>query len=74
MGPEYLTADEVAAQLRLNPKTVRRMLADGRVPRRKLGKKWRTSARALEKLIEGRRMRDEVQPSVRRTVSAGRKR
>ena len=53
MEQAYLTAEQVAEQLQMHPRTVRRMLADGRLPGTKIGKKeWRVSAAALKSLIE----------------------
>jgi excisionase family DNA binding protein len=50
---EYLTPLEVAEKLRINERTVRRLLADGKLPGQRIGaKKWRISASALKDFIE----------------------
>ncbi len=53
MERAFLTAEQVAEQLQMHPRTVRRMLADGRLPGTKIGtKEWRVSADALKQFIE----------------------
>jgi excisionase family DNA binding protein len=52
--PEYLTPGEVADKLRIHERTVRRLLADGKLPGLRIGsKKWRISAATLKAYIEG---------------------
>ena len=52
--PEYLTPEEVAGKLRIHERTVRRLLADGKLPGQRIGaKKWRISADALKAYMEG---------------------
>jgi excisionase family DNA binding protein len=53
MQDEFLTAEEVAERLKMHPRTVRRMLARGDIPGRRLGKGWRVSATELQKFIAG---------------------
>ncbi len=51
---EYLTAEQVAEKLQLHPRTVRRLLATGELPGKKVGgKEWRISAAALKAYMEG---------------------
>ncbi len=51
---EYLTADQVAEKLQMHPRTVRRLLANGELPGKKVGgKEWRISAAALKAYMEG---------------------
>jgi len=51
---EYLTADEVAEKLKMHIRTVRRLLATGVLPGKKIGgKEWRVSAASLRAYIEG---------------------
>ena len=53
MTNAYLTAEQAAEQLQMHPRTIRRMLADGRIPGAKIGtKEWRVSASALKEFIE----------------------
>jgi excisionase family DNA binding protein len=55
MEKAFLTAEQVAEQLQMHPRTVRRMLADGRLPGTKIGtKEWRVSAQSLREFIEGK--------------------
>jgi excisionase family DNA binding protein len=52
---EFLTPLEVAEKLRINERTVRRLLADGKLPGQRIGaKKWRISATALREFIENK--------------------
>ena len=54
----FLTVDEVAARLRVDPETVRRMLRDGRLVGVRLGGRragWRITESALAALMAGRR-------------------
>ena len=52
--PEYLTPEEVAGKLRIHERTVRSLLADGKLPGQRIGaKKWRISAGALKAYMEG---------------------
>ena len=51
---EYLTADQVAEKLQMHTRTVRRLLASGELPGKKIGgKEWRVSAAALRAYVEG---------------------
>jgi len=43
-----LTVTEVAAELSLNPETVRRMLLAGHLAGYKAGKRWRVTRQALD--------------------------
>ena len=55
---QLLTVPEVAARLRLNPETIRRMLRDGRMSGIRLGGDkagWRVSETALATFIRERR-------------------
>lgn len=55
---EYLTSEDVAGKLKMHIRTVRRLLATGELPGKKIGgKEWRISAAALRSYIEdgGRR-------------------
>jgi excisionase family DNA binding protein len=48
MEDELLTVDEVATKLKVSPATVRRLLAKGDIPARKIGpRQWRVSSAAL---------------------------
>jgi len=54
-GPEdVLTTEEAAALLRLHPQTVRRLVRQGTLPGRKLGRDLRFSRRQLMAWVEGR--------------------
>lgn len=48
----YLTAEEVATQLRLSPETVMRLLRQKKLPGFKVGGTWRISQKDLERYIE----------------------
>ena len=53
--PRYLTAEEVAADLRLTVKTVRNMCERGQIPARKLGGRWLVTRENLDALVAGER-------------------
>ena len=40
LSPEWVTVEELAAQWRMNPKTVSEMVRDGRVPGKKIGNRY----------------------------------
>jgi excisionase family DNA binding protein len=53
MNGELLTAEQAAEQLQLHADTVRRLLREGEIPGRKVGKRqWRISAAVLKEYIE----------------------
>lgn len=49
--PEVLTADQVARVVSASPAQVRRWAAQGVIPGRQLGSRWRFSKTQLEQLI-----------------------
>jgi excisionase family DNA binding protein len=54
MEDELLKVEEVAGRLRISSATVRRLLARGDIPARKVGlRQWRVSAAALKAYIQG---------------------
>jgi len=53
MEKEFLSADEAADMLNMHARTVRRLLASGKLPGTRLGRHWRISAAAVRRLIEG---------------------
>jgi excisionase family DNA binding protein len=44
---QVLTADDVAALLRVSAKTVKRLAGDGRIPGQRVGRAWRFSRVAV---------------------------
>lgn len=48
-----LTTEEVAEQLVVTPKTIRRWIAAGALPAVKLRRQWRIDARELDRFLEG---------------------
>jgi excisionase family DNA binding protein len=50
---DLLTIEEIAAKLRVNLDTVRRLLRQKKLPGVKIGAQWRVSAAALRAYIEG---------------------
>jgi excisionase family DNA binding protein len=51
---EYLTPDQAAEKLQIHPKTVRRLLNEGKLPGQRVGgRHWRISAASLRNYIEG---------------------
>ncbi len=45
---EFLTAEEVAAMLRIAPQTIRRLIRQGDIPAARIGAKWRIRRSDLE--------------------------
>jgi excisionase family DNA binding protein len=52
--PETLKVGEVAAKLRVDPRTVYRMIELGDLPAVRVGRLFRIPAEAIEKLMYGR--------------------
>lgn len=50
---DYLTPDQVAEKLQMNADVVRRMLAAGKLPGKRVGRIWRVPATALREFMEG---------------------
>lgn len=51
--PALLTVPEVAAQLRVDPATIRRWITTGRLPATKPGRDYRVTQDAVDKLSRG---------------------
>ena len=51
--PEYLNADQIAAELGVHVQTVQRAFRTGSLPGRKVGKAWRTTRVAFEHWLAG---------------------
>jgi len=51
---EVLTAEEAARYLRVGERTLRRMLREGRLPGRKVGREWRIAREALDRYLKER--------------------
>lgn len=50
---DYLTAEQIAAELGVHPQTIQRAFRTGGLPGRKVGKSWRTTRAALDTWIAG---------------------
>lgn len=53
MAQEYLTAEQIAAELRVDVNTVRRHFRSGGLPGRKVGHGWVTTRAALDSWLTG---------------------
>lgn len=51
---DVLTADEAAALLRVSVKTLYRLVSDGRLPGRKVGRAWRFRRSDLMRYLQSR--------------------
>lgn len=49
---EFLTAEEVAALLRIAPQTARRLIRQGETPAARIGAKWRVRKSDLEAIFD----------------------
>jgi len=69
MTEQYLTVDQVAEILQLNTQTVRRMLAAGTLPGKKLGaREWRIARAKLDAFMGSESPTPpDAQPSVAKT-------
>ncbi len=52
-GRELLTCEEAAAYLRVHPRTVGRLLKEGRLPGVKVGRQWRLRRADLDAHLSG---------------------
>ena len=52
---EFLTTDEVLGYLRINARTVYRLIRDGELPAVRIGRQWRIRRGDLDNWLEGRR-------------------
>lgn len=69
MSDELLTAEQAAERLQLHADTVRRLLREGEIPGRKVGKRqWRISAAVLKDYIEKDPAEQKPQRTVKRSV------
>lgn len=71
MEKEYLTAEQVGKKLQMHPTIIRKMLAEGRLPGRKLGKGWRVVASELRDFMMRKPAASEGGPDPGRTGTAG---
>ena len=51
--PPMLTVAELAKHLQVDPITIRRWIASGKIPAVKLGKSYRIPAEAVAQILEG---------------------
>jgi excisionase family DNA binding protein len=50
---EFLTPEQAAQKLQVHPRTVKRLLGQGKLPGQKVGNQWRIPWQALQKYMEG---------------------
>ena len=61
----FLTVDDAARELHLTPDGVRRMAAEGRIPARKVGRRWLFHPDMLDKYMRGEWQSTNERPGVR---------
>jgi len=71
MAEQYLSIEDVASQLSLHPKTVRRFISEGRLEGSRAGRKWRIRRRDLELFLSRRAGPPAAAGAADSTVSAG---
>lgn len=59
LGTKYYFVEEIATELGLNEKTIRRYIKSGKLKGLKLGKRWLVSERALWDFFENLRTHQE---------------
>lgn len=52
MAEQVLTVDEVAAELRVSPQTVRKLIDNGELKAFRVGGQWRIKRKDLDRYIE----------------------
>lgn len=52
-SPEYVTAEQIAAELGVHPQTAQRYFREGGLPGRKIGKSWTTTRDAFAAWLVG---------------------
>lgn len=52
-GPEYVTAEAIAAELGVHPQTAQRYFREQGLPGRKIGKSWTTTRAAFTEWLTG---------------------
>jgi putative molybdopterin biosynthesis protein len=62
----FLTLDEVAAELRTSPRTVRNWIKRSRLPAYKVGREWRIKAIDLEAFLAASRVKTPGEPEADR--------
>jgi excisionase family DNA binding protein len=62
MTRELYTVKEVADLLRVSPRTVRKMIAEGELPALKIRDEWRIEQRDIDTLIERQKTMQEEGP------------
>ena len=64
---QILTVEQAAEKLQLTPKTTRKLLKEGKMPGRKVGRAWRVLETDLERWISGK-YRQPVPPGERKSA------
>jgi excisionase family DNA binding protein len=64
---QILTVEQAAEKLQLTPKTTRKLLKEGQMPGRKVGRAWRVLETDLERWISGK-YRQPVPPGERKSA------
>jgi excisionase family DNA binding protein len=59
MESKFYTIDEVAAQLGMHHKTIRKFITEGKLPASKVGKQWRISGHDLSVFVEKNERKSE---------------
>lgn len=61
-----LTAEQAAEKLQVTPKTIRKLLKEGKMPGRKIGREWRLLETDIERWVSGERQ--TIAPSERKPI------
>jgi excisionase family DNA binding protein len=64
---QILTVEQAAEKLQLTPKTTRKLLKEGKMPGRKVGRAWRVLETDLERWISGK-LQEPIPVSERRSA------
>jgi excisionase family DNA binding protein len=60
MSEKYYTVDEIAAMIKIHPKTVQRYIREGKLRANKVGKGWRVSGHDLSTFTENSSLPDQT--------------
>ncbi len=73
-APEILTLEQAAAFLQVSPRTVQRLVAEGRMPGRQVGSQWRFDREQLREWVRGESGRRRAEPTGDALVESERRR
>lgn len=74
MDESFLTTEEVLEYLRVNLRTVYRLIKAGKIPAVRVGRQWRFRKRDIDAWLDGQRRRQAPEPPATSHIPSGRPR